>query len=405
MGRKADSMLNPQNLTAGTMLGGKVIMMEDDPRKYIEEGLVYNPDVSAIINYIEKVAVRVPWVLKKGDDVIENHPIYDIWEKGNPVNRGKHVIGTLIKHYLCVGNAYLYGIAPEAGANAGKFMEFWNLPYDMRIKRGSIEPIEAYINPFNNKEIAAQKVIHWKTSNPEGDGFYGTSPLKAGRLVLQQSNDSYLANAKTLQNLGVRGLLTREGLDVGGPEKAKQLASDLQKMIGGAGNFGKIPIAGGKYDYINFAVSPIDLQLLDAQLRSRQAICNIYGFPSELLNDKEASTYNNMKLILKRLYTDVIIPLLEDMSEVFGYKWVKQWDEGFEWGPDWAMIEALQDNRAEQADWLNTAWWISAERKSEIMGEEPSVFGNYVPMNLIPDMDEIDFDEAIKQYKVESTRE
>ena len=205
-----------------------------------------------------------------------------------------------------------------------------------------------------------------------------------------------------MQNLGVRGLLTREQLDQAGPEKARQLSADIQRMIGGAENFGKIPIAGGKYNYINFAVSPIDLQLLDAQLRSRQAICNIYGFPSELLNDKESSTYNNMLMIMKRLYTDVIIPLLEDMADVLSYSWVDKW--GVEFRPDWSMIEALQDNKIEQAQWLNTAWWISAERKSEIMGEEPSVFGNYIPMNLIPDMEEVNIDEALKAYGLEKDR-
>jgi HK97 family phage portal protein len=401
-GRKADQMLSPATLTQATVLGGQFVMMEDDPKKYIEDGLVYNPDLAAIVNYIEKVALRVPWVVRQGDDVIDNHEIYDIWDRGNSISRGKHVRGTWMKHYLAAGNGFLLGVAPEGGINAGKFKELWNLPYDMTIEKGRDGEILNYINRANNRKIPAEQVIHWKTSSPEGDGYFGTSPLKAGRLVLQQSNDSYLANAKTLQNLGVRGLLTREQLDQAGPEKARQLSADIQRMIGGAENFGKIPIAGGKYNYINFAVSPIDLQLLDAQLRSRQAICNIYGFPSELLNDKESSTYNNMLMIMKRLYTDVIIPLLEDMADVLSYSWVDKW--GVEFRPDWSMIEALQDNKIEQAQWLNTAWWISAERKSEIMGEEPSVFGNYIPMNLIPDMEEVNIDEALKAYGLEKDR-
>ena len=401
--RKADGMLSPANLTASTVLGGKFVMMEDNPKEYIEKGLVHNPDVAAIINYIEKVALRVPWVVKKGDEVIENHEVYDIWDRGNAVSRGNHVRGTWLKHYLACGNGYLLGVAPENGVNAGKFKEFWNLPYDMLIEKGNDGEIVNYVNRANSKKIPAAQVIHWKTSNPEGDGYFGTSPLKAGRLLLQQSNDAYEANAKSLQNLGVRGLLMREGLDQAGPVKAKQVTEELQRQLGGSGNFGKIPIAGGKYDYINFSVSPVDLQLLDAQSRTRQAICNIYGFPSELLNDKESSTYNNMLMIMKRLYTDVIIPVLEDQADVLAYSWVDKW--GVEFRPDWSMIEALQDNKIEQAQWLNTAWWISAERKSEIMGEEPTVFGNYIPMGLIPDMEQVNVDEALKAYGLEKNRE
>src|SRR6056297_1570011 len=103
-GRKADQMLSPAKLTQATVIGGQFVMMEDDPKKYIEEGLVYNPDLAAIVNYIEKVAIRVPWVVKQGEDVIDNHEIYDIWERGNSISRGSHVRGTWMKHYLAAGN-------------------------------------------------------------------------------------------------------------------------------------------------------------------------------------------------------------------------------------------------------------------------------------------------------------
>jgi HK97 family phage portal protein len=400
LGRKSDNIFR---YGTSTLVGGKWVMMEDNPRTYINKGLVYNPDVASIIEYITKVAIRVPWVVKKGDEVLEDHDIEKIWKKGNPVSRGPHIFATAIKQYLATGNTFLRAIGPENGINAGKKTEFWNLHYDLLVERGdTIQPIKGYRDRELDRFYPVEEVLHWKTANPDGNGYFGTSPLKAGRLVLDQSNQAYEANAKSLRNLGARGILTREDLAVGGEEQAKKLQADFERKTAGADKFGKLVIAGGKYDYLNFALSPTDLQLLDAQMRSRQALCNIYGFPSELMNDKEASTYNNLSTMMRKLYTDVEIPLLEDFADLLHDFWVVKWGDGLTFRPDWSGIEVLQDNKKELTEWLDRAWWIPAERKAEIMGEEQTITGHYIPANYIPEgMPDVSTEEALKAYGME----
>jgi len=384
-------------------IGNQYAMMDDNPKDYIDKALVYNPDAASIINYITDVAVRVPWYLYNGDKVVENHKIYDIWNEGNPVVSGSLLRAQFIQHYLTTGNAYLYGVTPEAGENASRFLEFWNLPVDMKIKKGPPDnPIAGYLKEDHSgqrQEIDPGKVIHWKMPNPEGDGYYGTSPLKAARLVLQQSNDSYIANAKSLQNLGARGILTRRDQTHAGPEKAMKLKEAWKRENAGADKWNKLTITDGEYDYINFGLSPVDLQILEAQHRSRQVLCSIYKFPSELLNDKDASTYNNLNLMLRKLYMDMVIPLLENMAELLNNKWVSQWGDNLSFRPDWSGVEALDKNKEEQARWLAAAWWIPVERKAEIMGEQTTLTGYYIPSGLFPEGDgEINTDDALKQY-------
>jgi hypothetical protein len=110
---------------------------------------------------------------------------------------------------------------------------------------------------------------------------------------------------------------------------------------------------------------------------------------------------------MRRLYTDVIIPMLEDFAFIFNPWLVHKWDPGFNFFPDWSVVEALQTNRQEAAEWLNKAWWISTQRKQEIMGEEidEELDRYYMPMNLISTnySDEIDTEEALKQYGMEKT--
>lgn len=394
-------------MRSSTFVGGKYIMMEDDPKVYINQGLLYNPDMAAVIGYVKKVAAAVPWVLKRNDDeTVEDHPLYHIWEYPNPITRGSLLRQTWIEHYLATGNAYLFGLGPEGGNNAGKVKQLWNLYYDLTIEKGDNldRPIIAYKNKFNNKEYPAEKVLHWKTSDPSGDGFFGVSPFKAGRLALQQSNDSYLANAKSLQNMGAAGILTRKDLIHGGPEQTRNLKDAWKQEQMGPENFNKLTIAQGEYEYIKFGISPVDMALLDSQVRSRQAICNILGFPSELLNDKEASTYNNFMEKRKQLYTNIIIPLVEEMAALVNDFMVKTWEEGLSFVPDWSQIPELQHNKKELVDWLERAWWVKASDKQRIIGDvevDPEMERYYIPMNLIPDFGEVTNEDAAKEYRVE----
>lgn len=382
-------------------------MMEDNPKQYMEDGLLYNPDMASVIGYVKRVAADVPWVLKDAnDEVIDDHEIYNIWEHPNPMTRGKQLRQTWIEHFLATGNGYLRGMGPKNGNNAGKVKQLWNLYYDLTIERGSNleEPIKAYKNKFNNQQYDADEVLHWKTTDPTGDGFYGVSPFKAARLVLQQSNDAYLANSKSLQNLGAAGILTRKDLNQAGPEQAKKLKEEYQREQSGADNYNKLTIAQGDYDYIKFGLSPVDMALLDSQVRSRQAICNILGFPSELLNDKEASTYNNFMEKRKQLYTNIIIPLVNEMSELINEFMVVGYDENLKFVPDWSQIPELQKNKEELVGWLERAWWIKGIDKQKIIGDvEPddNLDRYYIPMNLIPDDGEVTIDDAKKEYRVE----
>ncbi len=376
-------------------------MMDDDPAKYINKGLLYNPDVAAVISYIKKVAVMVPWVLKQGDNIIESHDILKVWDNPNPMTQGKLLRGKWIEHYLCTGNGYIHGIGPMDGVNGGKIQQIWNLQYDLSIEKGTIDdPIKSYTTHDTKITYDAPSVLQWKTTDPDGDGYYGVSPLKAGRLVLQQSNDAYLANSKSLQNMGTQGILTRKDMEAAGPEKGKELKEKWKEEQTGPENFNKLTIAQGEYEYIKLGLSPVDMALLESQVKSRQAIANIYGFPSELLNDKEGSTYNNMIEKRKMLYTNIIVPLLTEMAEIL-HPWLVAPYGDYEFLPNWDNIPELQANMVERADWLGKTWWMTANEKRESMGleEDLELDGYYIPANLIREEPVIDDLEALKQYR------
>ena len=377
-------------------------MMEDNPKTYIDKGLLYNPDMGAVIGYIKKVAANVPWVLKQGDTIIENHELINIWKKPNKLTRGKQFRQTWIEHYLATGNGYVHGLGPDGGINAGKFIELWNLDYELQIEqgRGLDEPIASYHNNKNQQDYQPESVLHWKTTDPDGEGFYGVSPFKAGRLVLQQSNDSYIANAKSLQNMGAAGILTRKGLDNAGPEAQKKLKEKWQAEQVGSDNFNKLTIAQGEYEYIKFGLSPVDMGILASQQKSLQAICNILGFPSELLNDKEGMTWNSFMEKRKQLYTNIVVPLVDEMAELMADFLVEPYGDGLTFGPDWSQVDEMQSNKKEQVEWLGAAWWMTALEKQKAMGlEEDAEMDDYfIPSTLIREGDDITNEDAMTEF-------
>ena len=62
----------------------------------------------------------------------------------------------------------------------------------------------------------------------------------------------------------------------------------------------------------------------------------------------------------------------------------------------------LQANKKELVEWLSSCWWMSAERKAEIMNEQTELKGYYVPANLVPEgMRDVETEEALKAYGIE----
>jgi len=121
---------------------------------------------------------------------------------------------------------------------------------------------------------------------------------------------------------------------------------------------------------------------------STRDICNIYQYPSELLNDPDNKTNTNKKESRKQLYQEVVIPTLERFYAELN-RWLRpRFGEEYYVDYDDSQLEALTEDISDKVDWLDKAWWIAPNEKLQEMNfdrvEDPKFDEPWVPMNRIP---------------------
>jgi hypothetical protein len=112
------------------------------------------------------------------------------------------------------------------------------------------------------------------------------------------------------------------------------------------------------------------MDILDAEIFDMRAICNIYGVPSQLLNDPNNKTYNNQAEGEKALTTRCALPLLTALRDNFNRKLKNDWNAGSDTVIDFdlSVYSELEGNKLEQVNWLEKSL-LPLYRRYEILGE------------------------------------
>jgi phage portal protein BeeE len=125
-----------------------------------------------------------------------------------------------------------------------------------------------------------------------------------------------------------------------------------------------------------------------------KALCNIYGVPSQLLNDADNKTYNNQLEGEKALTLRCAIPLLNSIRDNINRKLQTDWGytgQNIYVDYDASIYAELESNKKEQVEWLNNAWWIAPKQKMDLMGlevpdyiDEAELEKLYIPTSVQP---------------------
>ena len=293
----------------------------------------------------------------------------------------------------------------EGGANDGKPFELFALPAQYMAIVANIEvfpPVRVGYQLYYGKmwTFDTKEILHDKYFNPywtvTGNELYGQSPLMAAARTLTRSNEAKTAAVASFQNGGPAGVLFMND-DRFDPTSGTQQAQALKKSSsekGGASNFNSIAVSGYKVDWKQIGLSPVELNIIESEKWDMKSLCNIYGVPSQLLNDADNKTYNNQREGEKALTLRCAIPLLDAIAENMNRKLHSDW--GYRGtnvyiGYDIQVFQELEANKTEQVEWLDKAWWISPAQKMEIMGiKNPDYIPTeeleklYVPSSLQP---------------------
>jgi len=393
------------------------IMLEDNSENYIKNAYQLNADVYSVISQMTRAASCVPPIVHEvvDDDAAQKYyrlkkfnrnggnvtaikkaeklkkkafieapesDLAKLIDRPNPLQAFPEFLENLLGFKFITGNGYAHGVE----LTDGRIGEMWVMPSQytrIMADEGTEGLITGYIlDLFGYEEkIPSENVMHVKYWNPNysynGSHLYGMSPLMALRYAIRNSNDGQASLSKAFKNMGAAGMVFPDDPDAMDltQEQRDRLQKDLEQRGTGPDRYKSFMVTTTKMGYVPFGMSPVDMEVLAAISDSRRVICNAYGFPSVLLNDAEKSSYNNVSEARKALYMDIVIPELERVYAELNRWLVPRFNavDGKKYHIDYDVsgIEALAEDMKLKAEWLNTAWWLSPNVKSEEMDFEP----------------------------------
>ena len=400
---------------------GIVTWQGADQRSFVDDGYVANDIVYSIIKLITDKAKIAPFHVYKVVDEkaakkykslaaqkdINLKELETLHKKAYELYTGDQRLNELLKYpneedcwsdlveqwcgfKLITGNSFIYGKLIEAGNNQGKPFELFALPSQYMAIIANINvfpPTRAGYQLYYGQmwSFDTKEILHDKYFNPQwgvtGGQLYGQSPLRAAAKNLTRSNEAKTAAVASFQNGGPAGVLfmNDERFDPTSGQAQAQALKTAVSQKGGAANFNSIAVSGYKVDWKQIGLSPVELNIIESEKWDLKALCNIYGVPSQLLNDSDSKTYNNQREGEKALTLRCAIPLLNALTENLNRKLHTDWGyKGTNLYVDYdlSVYGELEANKSEQTAWLNTAWWISPKQKLDIMNIEVP---DYIP--------------------------
>jgi len=202
------------------------------------------------------------------------------------------------------------------------------------------------------------------------------------------------------------GIITDRSADMGITEEQQSIIeTQLRAKAYGPENKGKFLITAGDVGFIPLGLSPIDLNLYQANMQVLRDICIVYHVPYIIFDqtDSNASFGTAMKEARKMAYTDAILPVVEMFTDSFNAYGLTGYGPNLVLDYDTGQIEELQIDSKALAETLNLQYWKSIAEKQRESGMEvdPKFEGVYfLPSGLVK-YEEQDFNAQVDRIERE----
>ena len=332
--------------------------------KFITEGYEKNVDVYSVIKKIVDTSKAVKWIVEErtseGWEEINDTTIHELMANPNPTKgyTWNDIEEMQLVYLLASGNSYMIS---ESSFNNNMIAEVDILPSPFVSPSSNSNffmPDIKYSFELGTNKRTYQKdeIEHIKFFNPGytsvDESLLGLSIIQVAREAVMVGNSRWDAHANLLQNRGAVGMITDKSNRPMLPEEAAQVQQAWNRDISGTHNSGKIKVTNKDLNYIQMAMSATDLQLVESDVVTLRAMCNVYGLDSSLFNDPANKTFNNRKEAEKALYTNAVIPLSEKIAMAHtNYIALNHYPNGnVRMRQDFSNVEALQSDKKTEAE-------------------------------------------------------
>jgi len=352
------------------------------PRNYenfSREAYAANVIAYRCISLVAECAALIPWVLYRGDTVVEGHQILATLDKPNPMQDGCAFREALYSYDLIAGNTY------TERAVAGSSMELYaQRPDRMRVVPAPNGFPARYLYTAKGRKVSCDvnpvtgesDILHVRRFSPLSD-YYGQSPLEAIAYSIDQHNAASKWNLSVLQNGAKPSGALRYNPPAGAsPELSddqyNRLRAELDHMGADSRRTGRPMLLDGGLEWVQMMLTQSDLDWLGGLDKSASYIAQAFNVPEQLVGVPGQQTYNNYKEARLALYEDAVLPMAYRYAQAFT-EWLIRPMLGDEYmlSIDEDDIPALQTRKEQQFDRLNSAGFLTINEKREALGYEP----------------------------------
>jgi HK97 family phage portal protein len=336
------------------------------------EGFTRNPVVYRCVRMIAEAANRVPIVVTENGTRLSDHPVLALLARPNPREAGPDLFERLYAYLQTAGNAYL-----QAAIADGQVMGLFELRPD---RMQAVPGRDGYPIVYNYtsggkiarlNQLAAPipEVLHLKLFHPLDD-HYGLAPLAAAQQSLDIHNAAARWNKSLLDNAArpSGALVYSSAAGSLTAQQFERLKNELEMGFSGAANAGRPMVLEGGLDWKTIAMTPKDMDFIEAKNAAARDIALAFGVPPMLLGIPGDNTYSNYVEANKALWRQTVIPLVRRVGAALGNWLGPAFGGGFDLVPDLDHIEALAEDRAALWARIGGANFLSDEEKRQMLG-------------------------------------
>jgi HK97 family phage portal protein len=368
--------LNTKSVSATPLvalaLGARTAWSPRDYAAMSKEGFARNPIVHRCVRLIAEAAASTP--LRVETRGAGGHPVAELLQQPHPDQSAQEFLEAHYGFLQIAGNAYA-----ELASLDGVPRELFSLrPDRMRVLPGRRGWPDGWEYSANGRKVSFARdrangrspILHMKLFHPSDD-HYGLSPLEAAAAAVDVHNAG-AAWAKGLLDNAARpsGALvfnTGEGSNLT-EDQFDRLKTELMDAYTGPSNAGRPMLLEGGLDWKPMALTPADMDFIEARREAAREIAQAFGVPPLLLCLPGDNTHANYKEANLAFWRQTVLPLVRKTARALT-GWLTPWYETrFEIVADTSALPALAGERA--ADWarVSAADFLTDDEKRRLLG-------------------------------------
>jgi HK97 family phage portal protein len=334
----------------------------------------------------EKVG-GVEFVLKKGDRVIEDHPLLDLLSRPNSFHTGKQFWELYKKYMDITGCAFIYMEKSTELFDPAKVKQMHLLRPDLvKIKFDEFSNIVGfeYTNPAGGINIFMPEEIMYDFNPDPLSPLLGESLLKAGIREIDTSIQLSEYQNKILRNGGKLEGVFKFKTQTLTKQQVAEMKDQYKDQYAQAKNAGLPLFLGGDAEYQNLTLNPTELSYLESKKVTLNDISILTGVPRQILSVTDGETYANSDAAIAIFLRETIKPLLIHLTDFLDWRLVPM-------DMDLEYIDPTPEDIDRKIKLLTAANAVNAlttNEKREMLGLDPLTDKEadmvLIPFNLTP---------------------